>query len=203
MVKASIHRPHGVLLTLAVLMLAAGCATKASVQTSRDGTANFSGFRSWSWLPDAREDERPHSDDEHELASLVFEQIHQELSERGFSYRRKNADLAVDARLTVTREQHVTHRNTAIESLNSFHGSPSYEIHATEREIVIYQRGRLTIRVIDLRRKRVVWQGIYESRHRDPFAAYVKAAVASTLESLPAVPGGDPSFDSHTVATHP
>lgn len=202
-VKTSIRQSHGVLLLLALLMLAVGCSTTAGVRTSHDGATDFSQYRSWSWLPVARKDERPRSDVERELAALVLEHIRRELSERGFSYRRENADLAVDARLVVAREKHVTYHSTAIESLNSFHSSPSYEIQATEREIVIYERGRLTIRVMDLRRNREVWRGEYEKRHRDPFAAHVKAAVANTLESFPAVPRGKPSFDPRRVATHP
>ena len=65
----------------AFLMLAAGCATDAGVQTSHDVAANFSRYRSWSPVP--REDEGPRSDVDRELASLVFEQIHQEFSPLG------------------------------------------------------------------------------------------------------------------------
>jgi len=202
-VKTSIRQSHGVLLPLALLMLAVGCSTTAGVKTSRDRTANFSQYRSWSWLPVAKMDERPRSDVERELAALVLEQVGRQLSERGFSYRRENADLAVDARLAVARERHVTHHSTAIESLHSFHSSPSYEIQATESEIVNYERGRLTIRVMDLRRNREVWQGEYERRHRDSFAAHVKTAVASTLESFPAAASEEPPFDPRAVAAHP
>ena len=165
--KSSIRQSRGTLLPLAFLMLALGCSTNVGVQTRRDGAANFSQYRSWSWLSVEREDESPRSDIELELAALVLEHIHREFSERGFIYRSDNADLGVDARLAVTRERHVTHHNTAIESLHSFHSSPSYEVQATTREVVNYQRGRLTIRVMDLRRNREVWRGEYEKRHRD------------------------------------
>ena len=201
--KTSIRQSHGVLLLLALLMLAVACSTDTGVRTRRDHTANFSQYRSWSWLPVEREDESPRSDVEHELAALVLKHIRRELSERGFIYRRDNADLGVGARLVVTREQHVTHHSNAIESLHSFHSTPSYEIQTTEREVVNYQRGRLTIRVMDLHRNREVWLGECDKRHRDLFAAHVKAAVEDTLERFPAVPSGEPSFDPRTVATHP
>ena len=71
-------------------MLAVGCSTNVGVQTRRDGAANFSQYRSWSWLPVEREDESPRSDVEHELAALVLEHIHREFSERGFIYRSDN-----------------------------------------------------------------------------------------------------------------
>jgi len=202
-VKTSIRRSHGILLPLALLVLAVGCSTNAGVQTRRDGAANFSQYRSWSWLHVEREDQSPRSDVESELAARVLENIRREFFERGFTYRRDNADLGVDARLAITSEQHVTHQTTAIESLHSFHSSPSYEVQATEREVVDYQRGRLTIRVMDLRRNREVWRGEYEKRHRGLFAAHIKAAVASTLENFPAVPTGEPSFDPRNIATHP
>ena len=201
--KSSIRQSRGALLPLAFLMLAVGCSTNVGVQTRRDGAANFSQYRSWSWLSVEREDESPRSDIELELAALVLEHIHREFSERGFIYRSDNADLGVDARLAVTRERHVTHHNTAIESLHSFHSSPSYEVQATTREVVNYQRGRLTIRVMDLRRNREVWRGEYEKRHRDHFAAHMKEAVRRTLESFPAVPSREPSFDPRKIATHP
>jgi hypothetical protein len=201
--RNSARQSCGVLLALALLLPAVGCATKATLRTQRDDSVDFSDYRSWSRLPVERKRDTPRVDVENELSALVLEQIHREFSKRGFDYRREGADLAVDIRLTVTREQHVARHSAAVESLHSFHSSPSYEIQSSEREIVDYERGHLLIRVIDVRLNREVWRGEYENRYQGLFAAHVKAAVASTLGSFPAVATTDPAFDPRKLATHP
>ena len=186
--KTSIPSSSRVLLPIALLVLASGCSTKAGVQVSRDTAVDFSQYATWSWLPIVREDERPRSDMERKLSEAVQQQIRRELSKRGFSYRPKNADLGVGARLAIQRERHVVYHSTAVETLPTFDNSPSYEIQATQSEVTRCERARLTIRATDLRRNREVWRGEYEGLCRDTFAPHVNEAIARTLESFPAAP---------------
>lgn len=188
---------------LAVLALAVGCATSVELQTLRDDETDFSRYRSWSWRPAAVEDERPRSETERELARRVHRGIRRDLAQKGFDYRSGNADLEIDARLAVTREQEVTHRTGAIESLSSLHDSASFEIQGTRREVVPYERGRLTIRVIDRRRNREVWRAEYEGRFRGEFTPHVERAIAHSLASLPEVPSEPPPFDPGAIAMEP
>jgi len=184
--KTSIRRSRGVLLAIVVLVLAAGCSTKAGVRVTRDAAADFSQYTTWSWLPLVREDEGPRSDMERKLGEAVQQQIRRELSKRGFGYRSRNADLGIGARLTIQREEHIAHHSSAIETLPTFDNSPAYEIQATRSEVTRCERGRLAIRAMDLRRNREVWRGEYQGPCREAFAPYVSEAVARTLESFPA-----------------
>jgi hypothetical protein len=188
--------PLPAFLVVAFLAAGIGCSTKFSVDVSRSAAADFSQYRSWSWILVVPEDQEPINEDERALSTLVIKHVSREFFERGFTYRRGDADLGVDARIMVSREQHVTNRTSAVESLHSFHSTPSYEIQATETEVVDYERGRLLIRVLDLRRNRVVWRGEYNGRFPDSFTSHVEAAVASTLESFPAVPEAAPVADA-------
>jgi len=198
-----IRRSHGYLLPPALLVLAMACASGQGVQATRDDTADFSRYRSWSWLADAREKERPLLDVERELSALVQERILREFAGRGFHFRRENADLGVEVRLDVDREQHIIYRNLATQSLHSFHASPSYEIQGAEREVVTHERGRLAIRVLDLRAGREVWRGEYAGRFSDAFTEHVAEAVASTLESFPTAATASSPFEFGKVARRP
>jgi len=198
--KTTVRQSLRVLLALTLLLPIAGCSTTDPVRTHRDDSVDFSEYRTWSWLPVERSDGSSRNRIDQELSALVLEQIQRELSERGFHYRHEHADLGVTARLTVTRERHVTYHSGAIESLHSFHDSPSFEIQTTEQEFVDYERGHLLIRVFDRRRNREVWRGEYEDRHRDSFAAHARAAVANTLGSFPAVQKTGTVFDPSKVA---
>jgi hypothetical protein len=198
--KTSVRQSCGFLLALALLLQVGGCSTTGAVRTHRDDTVDFSEYRSWSWLPGEHRDDSPRDGGAHVLSTLVLEQVHRELSGRGFHYQHDDADLGVTARLTVTRERHVTHLSSAVESLHSFHDSPSFEIQTTEQEFVDYERGHLLIRVFDRRRNREVWRGEYENRHRDSFTAHARTAVANTLGSFPATQTTDAVFDPSKVA---
>lgn len=183
--KPPIPSYAGCVLVIALLTTAPGCTTKDGVRVSRDAAVDFSHYRSWRWLPTSAEEEVHSSEMERELGEAVLMQIGDELARRGFSYQPKNAHLGIGARLAIRREVHVTHHSTAIETLPTFDNSPPYEIQATRSETTSCERGRLTIRAVDLRDNREVWQGEYEGPCRDSFAPHLREAVARTLERFP------------------
>ncbi|MCH7868915.1 MAG: DUF4136 domain-containing protein [Myxococcales bacterium] len=193
-VRVDRRRTNRVLIVTVLATLAYGCATKAILQVERDPAADFSQYSTWSWFPIPSDDDRDRSESERELSRLVWEQIVREFAKRGFHYQRQGADLGVGARLRVGREKHVISQIQAIETLNSLHTSPSYEIQATNHEVKFYERGRLTIRVTELRRNQEVWRGEYTDTPREIFAPHAKEAVTITLESFPGISkGSDPA----------
>jgi len=189
-VKTSIRQSCTALITGTLLLAFPGCThlepgEEAGVQVSRDENADFSQFTTWSWLPISSEDAGPRSETEQRLSARVQQQINRELRGRGFRYRATNADLGIGARLIVEREKRTVNQTTAIQTLSSLHYSSSIQVQATQQQVALYERGRLTIRAIDLRRDRVVWRGVHEARFRDSIEPHVGDVVARTLARFP------------------
>lgn len=183
--NSSIHRSCTARVSAALILLAFGCSTRATLVVSRADDMDLSQYSTWSWVQVAREDDRTPSEAERRLSGLVQYQIRRELYERGFRYRPQEADLGIDASLSIQRVMQIVNQRTAVQTLHSFNNSPSVHVQATEVEVAVYQRGRLTIRVTDLRRDRVVWTGIYKQRFRDSIEPHVSDIVVRTLADFP------------------
>lgn len=178
------------ILLISILLFSTGCLGKVGVQVSRDPAADFSMYRTWSWIPPQPDPDRKPSAEEIELSARVREQIRTELALRGFRYRAKDADLGIDARLVIKRERHITNQPVAMQTLHSFHFGVSYEIQATRRRITMHHRGQLTIRVVDRHRQQEVWRAYYEKSVPDGFAPAVRAVVAAAMAEFPRVSDG-------------
>jgi hypothetical protein len=193
-VKTSSRPFRTAVVATALVLLVSGCSTRSGVVVSRDEGADFSQYPTWSWLELAPEDETPPSQTERRLSARVQRQIQRELHWRGYRYRTRNADLGIDSRLIIEREKHIVNQTTAIQTVDSLHHSRSIQVQATERDVEFYQRGRLTIRAIDLRRNTVVWRAVYEERFRDSIEPHVGDVVAKTLARFPATERRDHSL---------
>ena len=192
--KTSSRQFRAAVVATALALLVSGCTTRSGVLVSRDEGADFSRYTTWSWLALVPEDERPRSEAERRLSERVQRQVHRELHRRGYRYRAQNADLGIGSRLIIEREKHVVNQTTAIQTVDSLHYSRSIQVQATQHEVAFYQRGRLTIRAIDLRRNREVWRGVYEERFPDSIEPHVGDVVVKTLASFPATERRDHSL---------
>jgi hypothetical protein len=171
------------LAAIAVAALVAGCATSVDVEFE-DGQ-DFSGYRTWDWLPGARSvDALP--GEERALDALTSRLVGQELQSRGLVRARDGADLLVGYTLRVRRQLVATNETGAVDLLSSHHSSPSYLVQATQQRVQVHDDGYLRIVVTDGNRERVVWRGQLWARRRGDFAHHLPDAVSRLLGRLPA-----------------
>jgi hypothetical protein len=163
------------------------CATGATVEF--DPQEDFSGYRSWEWLPRAAETGKGRQPGDPELEALIRGSIERELDARG--YLRATADppdFYVTYHVQTTREVKVSTEAPADQTLSSHHQSPSYVITKSERVVRIYERGTLAIDLAEGRDRQLVWRGTETRRARQSFKPEVEAAVAEILDRFPPAP---------------
>lgn len=150
-----------------------------------DPAYDWRGAASWDWLPPQAE---PSDDSDAALRRRIGDAIESELDARGL-VRSAAPDLLVASSIAVSREV-VTRTETPAQAfLPSFHAaSPSYDIVASRRHTVVYERVAFAIEVFDAESRRLVWRGLLEERRRGTFSERVERAVAAILARFPPRP---------------
>jgi hypothetical protein len=170
-------------LAAACLCLAASLACASAPQVDQDLAYDWRGAASWDWLPPQAP---PAEGSDGALRARIGASIERELDARGL-VRSGAPDLLVAASIALAREQVIRTETGAQSFLPSFHAaSPSYEIVATRRHTVVYERVALVIEVFDAESRQLVWRGVHEERRRGSFSARAERAVAAILSRLPA-----------------
>ena len=175
--RAAVH-----LAAVAVAALTAACAT--TVDVAFDDAQDFSGYRTWDWLPRGRNvDAVP--GEERGLDALASRLVERELRGRGLARAGDGADFLVGYDLRVRRTLVAVNETGAQGLLSSHHSSPSYLIQATQQRIDVQDRGYLRVVVTDGRSERVVWRGELSARRRGDFARHLPDVVSRLLGRLP------------------
>lgn len=181
---------------LAGLLLAlVGCAeTQRQVRSDYDRTANFNGYRTFDFIPEAGRS--PTGGDYSTLiAQRIVTAIEREMAARGY-VRAQNPDLLVNFRVTVKNIQKVsTVPSAGPPAYNyrygAYRGWPAYSYETWVRE---YDEGTLLIDLVDASRQQLVWEGAGTGRvtqkKLDNIEATVNAAVAAIFEQYPFRAGG-------------
>jgi hypothetical protein len=162
------------------------------LQIHLDERADFTRYRTWSWLPDAPrtiDAPVPHAIGlDRDLAS----QVERALGERGFVRVARGGDLRVGAALNVRRETESVMETGAVEHLSTYTSDGTYLVQRSTLRRVTYDRSRLAIFVIHPGSQTVVWKGAIERRDEGGFSPHLGKAVARLLDRFPtAGAGGD------------
>jgi hypothetical protein len=162
------------------LALALACASAPRVDV--DPAYDWRGAASWDWLPPQTQAAQG---SDLELRARIGQSIEQQLDLRGL-VRSGAPDLLVASWIALAREQVVRTETPAQSFLPSFHAaSPSYEITASRRHTVVYERVAFAIEVFDAGTRALVWRGLLEERRRGSFAERAPRAVADLLSRFP------------------
>lgn len=165
--------------------LGLGCAT--SVDVAFDEARDFSPYRTWEWLPgESRRVEAPRSV-EGVLEAKLGRLVDQALSERGLvrSGPEEAPDLLVSAFLGIQRQHIWVTETGAMQTVHSFHDSPSYEIQSGRQVLHRFEKGYLVIAIADAAQRSVVWRGEFRGRYREAFWPHINEAVSILLARFP------------------
>lgn len=171
-------------LTLSIVVFSsiAGCAT-TSLRVEDVG--DVSRFRTWNWLRDDGKRVDSPAAPSSELKRQAARQIEASLRARGFRRVPEGAELLVDFDLAIRREVVEVARTGALQTLHSFHSSPSFEVQATRYEMRHYEIADLRIVAIDPRERSVVWRGSFVQRYEQARSSHIDDAVAQLFARLP------------------
>ena len=179
------------ILTLASTVLLAACASTPTVHTDADPQANFSGYKTYTWLakPDQQGGVPPLA------AQRIVEYVNAQLHAKGWT-EVPNGDVAVVAHVATQQQQ----------SLDTMYSGPMYGgwgwgagwyggmgMGSATTRVRTYTVGTLIVDLFDAQTKQAIWRGTASDTVPDDPAkgdALLRAGIAEMFESFP--PGSAP-----------
>lgn len=171
------------LAAIALAGFALACATRVDV--TFDEGRDFSPYRTWNWLPGAASQVDAPLGDGLALEARLVRLVEGALEARGFERSAQQADLLVSVYLGIQRELVLASETGAVESVQSLHSTPSYEIQVTRQELHSYERGYILVAVSDAVQRRPIWRGEFQGRFRGNFWPHLDEAVSILLQQFP------------------
>ena len=168
---------------------ASGCAT--SVEVEFDAVEDFSGYRTWSWLPPGWPTPRDRVG--RDLHHQVRAAIERGLEARGYALAQPaEADFFVTYHLTLERQLVEAIETPAMQTLSTHHREGGYEVTASRRTLQLYEEGTLVLDVADGQDRQLVWRGVGTRRVRESFGIRADDVVSALLDRFP--PRGRSAF---------
>lgn len=170
---------------LALIGLSA-CVPTATIRSNYDHSASFPSYRIFGFVQPAATDREGY---ESLTTAALKRAVTAELESRGYAYSQASPDLLVNFRVDVDRQ-------TQISALRS-HGSCTCEPHYGnydvwenyEPMVYNYDEGRLSIDLVDARRKKLLWEaeavGVVTERHRSQPEQAITTAIHRLFLSFP------------------
>ncbi len=184
-------------LVLVLAAAAGGCSTIRS-GSHVDETADFSDYRSWSWIADD-----PHvAADEIPVSPLTHAKIREAISEQlrikgyEFAAERESADFVVSYTVGRRDKLRVSSWPVAYRGPWGWHVAGS-RYYVREYEEHVYTEGSLSVDVFDALSRQPVWHGwaeksVTERDRQDP-TEVIRDGVARLLEPFPRSTDADPA----------
>jgi hypothetical protein len=179
------------LLASSLLALCAACATP--VRTDYDPSFDFSGYRTWAWLPQERERTGNPRLDSALLRERILRAVEAELTARGYQkVDPERADFLVGYHVTL--EQKLDSY-----TIDRFYGYSPYwgggVVYAPETVVEAYEEGTLILDVVDPHAQKLVWRGatsrrVYDNPDPEKSDERVREATRAILEKFPPVRKG-------------
>jgi hypothetical protein len=174
----------GVLVAAAAL----GCATR--VRVDFDPREDFSGYRTWAWLPRSFEVAATRGRVDSELDALLRAAVERELAARGYEPAGEAPpDFLVTYHLRVQLQLVRGIETPAMQRLTSPTREGGFDVVASRPTLRPYERATLVLDVADGREHQLVWRGIGTRRVRNSFRTRAEAVVAEIFEAFPPDPG--------------
>lgn len=172
---------------IGALLLGAACFGCAGVGVEFDSAEDFSGYRTWAWLPRLETAPDPYGASREELGAEIERRTEQALAERGFVRVADDAqaDFFVTYHVEIFIEVVFVDEIQAEQSVASMNDSPSYGVTGMETRQRIYERGHLVIDIADGEERQLVWRGSTSSKYRGSWKPHARAAVFGILERFP------------------
>jgi len=177
-------RPVAVLAAITTTWLSVACAPSL-VDVAFDQREDFSKFRTWDWIDGAALVVHAPFEDPRAIEARLAAFIEDALRERGLERAPGRAELRVAALLVAKRSYQTFRRATAMQTLNSFHHSGSYEVQSELLEMRPIDQLRLVVYITGSRQERLIWQAALDERHLNGFAPHLDGAVSHLLERFP------------------
>lgn len=179
-------RNFAAMLTVAVTVLAAGCASNRAPNSrvDYDKSADFSVYRTYGFPEETGTDRGGYST----LVTGYFkDSLSTAMEARGYKYSEENPDLLVNFFMN-TRERTEVHSQPNSSLGYGYYGYryglynawPMYDDDRT----VTYKVGTINVDIVDAEKKQLIWEGISEGRIAEEAMANPKVIVNAVVTEL-------------------
>lgn len=171
------------------IALLAACASKPTIRSSADPSANLSNYRTFAFVD-------PLGTDRSGYSTIVSAQLksaaRRELEARGYTYAQENPDLLVNFNAQLNDKLRVDSAPTGPSLGVGYYGyrRATYSTWPTyETRIDQYTEGTLNVDIVDRAQKRLIWEGVALGRvskqTRDDLNAVIDSTVAEIFKRFP------------------
>ena len=171
-----------VVLTAAATLLLASCATGPKVRSDAAANTNFSGYKTFSFMPEPATDKAGYAT----LITQHFKDaISAEMAALGYQYSENNADLLVNFNSNVETRTDVRSTPTATFQYG-YYGYrrgiyAGFPLYSNDVDTIRYKYGTVNIDVVDAGKKQLVWEGISEGTLKKSDLENPKQAIAEVV----------------------
>lgn len=181
-------RAPAALAALSVVLAVAlvGCAaTKPTLRTEYDRTADFSAYRTYAYAQPLGTDKAGYST----LTTQHFKNaIDTQLGARGYRRVESDPDLLVNFNANATEKTDVRSTPTATLGVGYYgyrYGMyTNFPLYREDVETVRYKVGTANVDVVDARRKQLVWEGVAEGRLTKEVMRNPEPAIRNVIAEL-------------------
>ena len=204
---------HTKIVSIAFIVLMAGCGTYSTIYTNYDRSVDFLQYQTFAWAPDSssaeKSDFKNTAYDNDIVRNNAKNYISLCMTKRGFLVDIDSPDLVIQlALLNEKKEKLVTYHNNRYSGYYFYNpyyfpyyypyyryytwygwNYPFWDEHVTYTKT--YVKGTITINMYDRKQKKLVWSGSAEGDIYDPsyIQYHVHPAVDRIMKSFPIKPG--------------
>lgn len=153
--QSSTPAKAGAITLAALIVLAAGCASKPDVRHDQDPAVDLNSYKTFAFFEQAPVDKARYTT---LLGARLKRATREQLERQDYVYSEANPDLRVNLRLVVLEKQEIR----SSPSGRAFYGYRGWSNDAIET--VDYRQGTLAVDLVDARRNALVWHGVAEGR---------------------------------------
>lgn len=142
-------------LTAVILLLALGaCSGGMEIQTDVDESADFSGYKTWDWVPIPAEETGDPGVDDPIVRARIRNAVEEELTKRGYLISADAPDFLVNYHTAMKDELN------SVEVQDYYDRQPYEEFSHDVTYTYTWHKGTLILDFIDVGSDKLVWRGI-------------------------------------------
>jgi len=157
--KEKLPAGHSTLIILLIPFLLSSCLGVRILSTHADPGFALSNYKTFDFY---RLDVNPPPQPEYmQRFEWIKEEISKYLSDRGLTYSMENPDMIINIGIVV--EEQVQTRRTSMDDAPMYMGQRNYSWQSEEVVVDRYDEGTVTVDLVDLSNRSLVWQGVAQS----------------------------------------
>jgi hypothetical protein len=167
------------LIAVVLLVILGSCSGGMEIQTDVDPAADFSGFKTWDWVPVPAEETGDPGVDDPIIRTRIRSAVEEELTKRGYLKSTNAPDFLVNYHTAMKDELN------SVEMQDYYEAQTYEEFHKDVTYTYTWHKGTLILDFIDAKSDKLVWRGTARAEvNLNDSAEKKKARIAKAVERM-------------------